>query len=448
VNPRATTAAVALLAAILPATRPLPAQESIDLPGRDVPLDAGFEEVFRVGVMDGEPWEMFGHVRHVGFDGNGNLYIVDGPGGSSIPVGGPDGAVSRSVVMMDSEGVRVLVFDPSGNFVREFGSSGEGPGEFNRPAGFAVLRDGTTVVNDRGHSAYQLFGRNGEFLRMVRGSAGLGTLLPDPRGGGVFAGNPRDIVMRRPGDASPPDPPTSRPVLHLDLGGDSVQTDTIVEGWLPPRGEAGVDLPRNLELSGDVGAALRGAFAGLSQPAIFEPPFLMGVLPDGSIVHSDSSAYSLQVTPPNAGGVSRFIRRPLRPRPVTRAMEKQYRENTRSGGLVLMQGAAAGGAGRSGSGQSFSFDMPEPGFYPEISVLRGLATTWDGRIWVRRRGEEWRSDGPIDVVTADGHYVGTFAADATEMPDAFGPGGLAAFIELDALDVAGVVVRRLPAAVR
>lgn len=34
------------------------------------------------------------------------------------------------------------------------------------------------------------------------------------------------------------------------------------------------------------------------------------------------------------------------------------------------------------------------------------------------------------------------------MPDAFGPNGLTAFIELNDLDVASVVVRRLPAPVR
>ena len=34
------------------------------------------------------------------------------------------------------------------------------------------------------------------------------------------------------------------------------------------------------------------------------------------------------------------------------------------------------------------------------------------------------------------------------MPDAFGPDGLAVFIELDEFDVASVVVRRLPVEVR
>ena len=34
------------------------------------------------------------------------------------------------------------------------------------------------------------------------------------------------------------------------------------------------------------------------------------------------------------------------------------------------------------------------------------------------------------------------------MPLAFGPGGLVAFLELDELDVATIVVKRLPAEVR
>ncbi|MDE2877030.1 MAG: hypothetical protein OXQ93_16425, partial [Gemmatimonadota bacterium] len=77
-----------------------------------------------------------------------------------------------------------------------------------------------------------------------------------------------------------------------------------------------------------------------------------------------------------------------------------------------------------------------------------LSTTWDGSIWVCRRGDEPESDGPIDVVTSDGRYIGTFTEDATEIPDAFGPEGVAAFIEHDEFEVARVVVRRLPAAVR
>ena len=60
-----------------------------------------------------------------------------------------------------------------------------------------------------------------------------------------------------------------------------------------------------------------------------------------------------------------------------------------------------------------------------------------------RRGEEPVSDGSIDVIAADGRYLGSFRAGATEMPAALGPGGLVAFIETDELDVETVVVKRL-----
>ena len=59
-----------------------------------------------------------------------------------------------------------------------------------------------------------------------------------------------------------------------------------------------------------------------------------------------------------------------------------------------------------------------------------------------RRNPRLRRDGPIDVLT-DGEYVGTYRAGATKMPDAFGPEGLAAVVELDEFYVAMVVVRRV-----
>ena len=87
-------------------------------------------------------------------------------------------------------------------------------------------------------------------------------------------------------------------------------------------------------------------------------------------------------------------------------------------------------------------DVP---FYPELSVIEALSATWDGEIWVQRRAEEPGDDaGPVDVLTPDGRYVGTYPTGAIALPDAFGPHGLAAFIERDEMDVETVVVKRLP----
>lgn len=75
-------------------------------------------------------------------------------------------------------------------------------------------------------------------------------------------------------------------------------------------------------------------------------------------------------------------------------------------------------------------------------------TSWEGTIWVRRRGEGPAGDGPIDLLTADGRYLDPLPADATAMPRAFGPEGLVAFVERDELDVPTVVVKRLPPELR
>ena len=188
----------------------------------------------------------------------------------------------------------------------------------------------------------------------------------------------------------------------------------------------------------------------VGQSAVFEPKILIGVLPGGRVVYSDSSAYALKVMEAGSAQVERVIARPFDPEPVTPAIEEAEKERRQA-----MRAAIGGGRtkilqirGPDGSNQSTTFETPEPTFFPELPVIHALSGTWDGRIWVQRRGEDPNSGGAIDVLTAEGDYLGTFPAGTTALPDAFGPDGLAAFIELDEFDVATVVVRRLPVAVR
>lgn len=105
----------------------------------------------------------------------------------------------------------------------------------------------------------------------------------------------------------------------------------------------------------------------------------------------------------------------------------------------------------------------------EIPVIDDLRSTWTGGVWGRRTPEDGypREDhmfgsvvtgfafntspapaSPIDVVRKDGRYVGTFAKGTATMPVAFGPDGLAAWVELDELDVPTVIARRLSEEVR
>ena len=399
----------------------LQAQEIIELPNRDTRIEPEFEEVYRVGVVEGEPWEMFGQVNQVAFDGAGNLFVFDDLG---------------------SSGVRILVFDSTGGFLHEFGTSGQGPGEFHSPAAFTVLRNGTTVVNDLGHRAYQLFDDSGQYLRMVRtnnGSPGGVTSSPairaDPRGGAVFAGGfGTNVRLFAGGGSVPAMPPKSRPVTRVGLNDEVVEVDTVANGWLPHRRGAIEGMAQDIKI-GD--GTLADALEQIGFPATFEPPLLWGTLPDGGIVYSDSSTYTVKVTSPNSREVTRIIWRPFEPEPVTRAIKRNYEKRR----AALVDPQSASGAGE----VNFAIRTQ---YYHEIPVLYDLSTTWDGRIWIQRRGDEPESGGPIDVLTPEGKYIGTYAAHLTQMPDAFGPMGYAAFIELGDFEAASIVVRRLPTEVR
>ena len=373
------------------------AQELIDLPAEDRRLDPQFEELYRIGTLSGEDWEQFGSVDKVAFDGAGQLYILDGQ--------------DRSILVLGGEG----------ELRRTLGGPGEGPGEFLSPQGLAVMRDGRIAVADMGHHAYHLFNADGGFDRRVRMAGSmiivLTDYLPDPGGEAVISAlGYRPLAIAVLAGADRPRY-SSRPVVRHILSGEAVTTDTVAVGWLPPGGD-------------------------LVERVVFGPRILLGVLPDGSVAFSDSSAYAVKLARPGAG-VWRILRRPLSPIPVTNRiidaeMDRQRKESAGIADRIL--------GGVESFLQSERYRIANLEFFEEVSILRELGTGWNGEIWVQRHGEEPHDDlGPIDVLAMDGRYIGTYPAGATAMPDAFGPDGLAAFIERDELDVRTVVVKRLVA---
>ena len=89
-------------------------------------------------------------------------------------------------------------------------------------------------------------------------------------------------------------------------------------------------------------------FGSVSIPAIFEPELLYGVLPDGSIVFSDSSTYRLKLASPDGGAsVERVITRPISPQPVTPAIQRAWHEQ-QAADLVRAERAGWRSLGRVG----------------------------------------------------------------------------------------------------
>ena len=406
----------------------LSAQERVDLPAQDRRLDPDLEEVYRVGAFDGEAWETFGEIRGVAFDGSGNLYVFD------------------------AQSSQVVVIDRAGRYVRTIGSPGEGPGELRSPMSLVVMRDGQVVVADMGHRAYVLYGPDGAYQRMVSmgtdGTLRIGELIADPLGGALISGGSGHVMAfsARGGHGEAPPPPSMRPIERISLSGATAASDTLVEAWLPPQDADPA------EVQGP------GVRLSMRSSRTFEPALLVGALPDGGVAFSDSSAYSIEVADAQ-GRVARVIRRPFRPRPVTEEIQEAERERRlqelEAGGgpqVTMMMRSGAGAAPRQVAPEQIREMMrgqvAQMRFYHELPVLMDVATGWDGKIWVLRRGEGPRDEGPVDVLTSTGLYAGTFAAGEMSIPDAFGPDGLAAFVETDELEVPVVVVRRLPELLR
>lgn len=390
--------AAAFISTLATTASPLVAQEVVELAAEDRPLDADFEEIYRLGSLDGGGWDTFGRVGSVAFDDDGNLYILD------------------------TGAVRIYVVDLQGNLVRQFIGQGQGPGEFGGDfvlaLEFAVLRDGRVTVHDPGRMGFALFGADGEFERTIP-LAGPQTHFPMIAGIQAFPGMDRVLAttevgyLRRTGPDYDAPAPSFRYVLSYNLSGDQVRIDSVAAGWRP---------------SGD--------------PEAFKPRLAAGVLPNGAVAYTDSSAYAIKIAVPD-GPVARILTRPFQPSPVTDRMKADEIERQLEG--------LGDGRGNPMRQQMIEFrrgQIEAMEFFHEVPVVLSLKTSWEGTIWVRHRGDGGTEGSRIDLISSEGRYLGTFAPGSTAMPSAFGPSGLAAFVETDDLDVSYVVVKRLPDGMR
>lgn len=261
-------------------------QEVIQLPAGDQRLEPELVDLYRIGSLAGEDWEQFGNIRNVAFDGAGRLHVFD------------------------RQAAQIFVVDRSGGLHRRLGGRGEGPGEFRNAHWFAVTPGGKVVVADQADRAYEIFDANGDYERRVRMGEGLEVMvlwsfMPDPVGDAVFSAVGSQMLSFSFVANAPS--PTTRPIERHDLSGDVVIRDTVADGWLPPDGEL---------------------YNGLREPFAFGPRMSAGMLPDGSVAFSDSTAYVIRIARPGAG-VVRVLTRPLQPVAVTGRMMEAEKDRRR-----------------------------------------------------------------------------------------------------------------------
>jgi hypothetical protein len=405
------------------------AQQTVTLPARDAVLRDQPATLFTVGTVEGRDWEMFSGIRAVAFDRADRLYVLDG------------------------QNSRVVVFDADGRYVRQFGSRGGGPGEFQAPLAMTVLANDEIVVNDIGNRAYIVFSRDGEYLRSIAYHASVGM----PAMSGLHA-HPLGVVSRAnprppggPGAPPPPSAPGASQVPRMS----AVYVQPLREE-IAPISLYEVPLPPPLEM-GDAGRRMV-----IMMDPVFAARPTLGVLPDGSIAVHHEAEYTVRVLDRNGRHV-RNITRGLQPRRVTKKDQDEYMERRRNGdtgsgtmvtstmgggggGAAISFGSAGGGGGggapaaAAGAMRSAMDNVP---FADVMSVVTGIRTDPQSRIWVQRRNDDGTERGPIDLVVGDGRYIGTLPAQA--LPDAVSGSDRAAWIVRDEIGVERVAVRRLPA---
>jgi len=404
------------------------------LEGGDIDLAWTTEEAYTLGGYQAIDWDAFGDVSGIGFDDEGNLHILD------------------------TQAARVHVVAPSGERVRSFGTQGEGPGELNRPESMVVFPDGSLAVYDFGKFGWVRYDAQGEWVEDVTfDNSGSMQLLGNFSVAGqdaVLAEVVGEIQMRQGpgggedveagGEAEEPGQPIVR--VALDEG---AEPTTVFRGWEPPEPEG----PESeMSAESDAGNVMQ---IRMSPLRAFEPDVRLAGLPDGGFAVVDSTSYDVEIRDA-AGELVATVSRPISPVQVTESIREAERNRRmaeieareergdQTGGVRILGGGGPGGEfDMSGMNRMMRERIENMTFYPEIPVIEALAADRDGRIWIQRTSGEPGEDGPTDIVLADRTYVGTLPAEGIRIPDAFGPGGLAAWIETDEYDAQRIVVKRI-----
>jgi hypothetical protein len=324
---------------------------------------------------------------------------------------------AENLYVLDQARRVVSVYDPAGRALRTVGRVGE----LTSPVALAVARDGAVVVLDvaRGLVVYAPDGR----LRETVAVPGLdphhrrGVLHAHPRGGVVVGARPAAAARAARGDP-----------LHTSVALTWYRLDGS-----PPR-ELRVARARTEAPAREVESSVTGGGVRMSAPIrpVFTPEVRWAVLPDGAVAVAETETYRLSVAVPGAS--DRLVRRALQPRAVTPADRERF----------LGRSSPAGRAPQT-SGSSMTMEVAPSAipFAPRMPVIQRLEADPAGHLWVQRTGPVWGQDGPIDVLRADGSYLGTLPAGP--MPAALSRGGRAAYLVPAEGGAVRVVVRTLPA---
>lgn len=339
----------------------------------DTPLEWAPRERFVLGGADEGPESFFAlYPAYLGTDGAGRIQVLNRPTH------------------------RVVTFDPAGEVVREVGSKGGGPGEFDMAASMSVTQEGDIAVFDYHKMALVRWDSAGELLPQI----------PFPHPPAIGGGRHQKVT-----------PDGYIVSTGGSIGDERVNRLIAVAGQDTALLAAAVQPDQGMIMFERCGG-------GVTFPPLFTPSVIWDHR-DGTTAVAPGDEYRIDVW--RDGRVVRSIRRDV---PVTAATRELAIAEAGDGFTIDF------GRGRCTVPADEYADAR--GWAETVPAIANLALAADGRLWVQRRvpGEETP---PIDVFDADGAYVGTLPV-GTRFPALLLRDGGVGVIVRDELDVDRLVV--------
>jgi hypothetical protein len=97
-------------------------------------------EELRIGTMEGADEYVFGAINHVAIGKHGEIFVAD----RQLPV--------------------IRMYDPDGNFLRNVGREGRGPGEYINLGGMRTFPDGRLAVWDQANARVTVYDQEGNYI--------------------------------------------------------------------------------------------------------------------------------------------------------------------------------------------------------------------------------------------------------------------------------------------
>lgn len=288
----------------------------------------------------------------------------------------PDGRI----LIVDGGSRELRFYDPDGRWIRSVGGQGRGPGEYESPAGAAVVHDSIWVF-DGGLARMSVVDLDGRHVRSFR---------PDPTGdprrplrmyglAGAMGDSAVLMIPRRwPADILP------EPTIYWDgveillygLGG------TLLDSIARPRG---MEIEVRPGLSGRMGAGDR-TFGRVSAAA----------LGDSLLYHSDAARFEIRGYD-RADRLRRIIRADIQPGEVSADRWRDIYERRIAGGLPADRAAEF----RRYFSEA-SLPTQEPAHGPRMVAGE------DGHLWVQEYVHYWAGETAAwTVFDPDGRWLGT-----------------------------------------